>query len=126
MLVIQIRLRECMATYRRRTSKRMTYGILAKRIEMSRSTLSNLGSEPFINTTLKTISKICVVLETTPAELLEMVEVPDLPGGADGWAPLPETVVLDDVDDDSEDADEDEENINGVTPAEGDADAKAE
>lgn len=115
-----------MATYRRRTSKRMTYGILAKRIEMSRSTLSNLGSEPFINTTLKTISKICVVLETTPAELLEMVEVPDLPGGADGWAPLPETVVLDDVDDDSEDADEDEENINGVTPAEGDADAKAE
>jgi DNA-binding Xre family transcriptional regulator len=71
---ILIKLREAMLAYARRTGERMTYAILAERTGLAEGTLHNMGSHRKYNTTLTTLAKVCSALETTPGELLELVD----------------------------------------------------
>lgn len=71
---IVIKLREAMIAYKRRTGERMTYTALAERTGIAQGTLRNMGSQPGYNATISTLTKICLALNVTPADLLELVE----------------------------------------------------
>jgi DNA-binding Xre family transcriptional regulator len=70
--VLQVKLREAMEEYRRRTGERMTYGLLAKRTGLSTATLESLGTRYTYNTRLSTIEKLCTVLGCQPGDLLAL------------------------------------------------------
>jgi putative transcriptional regulator len=70
--VIQIKLREMMKDYRRRTGERMTYDRLAERTGLSQATLASLASRDAYDTRLSTIEKLCRALGCTPGELLDL------------------------------------------------------
>ncbi len=72
-----------MIAYKRRTAERMTYEILAERTGIAEGTLRNMGSQPGYNATVSTLTKICVALDVTPGDLLELT---DDPMGAKGAA----------------------------------------
>ena len=75
---IVVKLREAMLAFKRRTGGKMTYKILAERTGLAAGTLHNMGSKPRYAPGLATLAKICVALNATPGDLLELVE--DLPG----------------------------------------------
>ena len=72
--MIAIKLREAMEAYKRRTSERMTYDILAEKTGIGHGTLRTIGSRDDYNATLATLEKICWALDVTPADLLELVD----------------------------------------------------
>ena len=76
---IEIKLREAMLAYKRRTGERMTYAILAERTDLAEGTLHNMGSHRKYNATLATIAKICRALDVSPGDLLELIDDPRKP-----------------------------------------------
>jgi DNA-binding Xre family transcriptional regulator len=70
--MIQVKLREAMEEYRRRTGKRLTYAVLAQRTGISVETLQSLAARPGYNTRLSTIEKLCQVLRCAPGDLLAL------------------------------------------------------
>jgi DNA-binding Xre family transcriptional regulator len=71
--MIAIKLREAMETYKRRTGRRMTYQILAERTGIGHGTLRIIGSRDDYNATLRLIEKLCLALNVTPGDLLEIM-----------------------------------------------------
>ena len=74
--MIAIKLREAMQAYKRNHGEKMTYKILAERTGIAQGTVSNIGSRDNYNATLATIEKICIALEVSPGELLEIIKDP--------------------------------------------------
>ena len=74
--MIAIKLREAMEAYKRRTSKRMTYDILVEKTGIGHGTLRTIGSRDDYNATLELIEKLCLALEVTPGDLLEITPDP--------------------------------------------------
>ena len=72
--MIEVKLREAMEQYRRRTGERITYRMLADRTGLARSTLESIATRRGYNASLVTIDKICRVLGCSPGELLEYGE----------------------------------------------------
>lgn len=68
--MIEVRLREVLNTYYRRTGKRLTYSELAERTGLSRPTLESMASRRGYNASLASIDKLCCVLECRIDELL--------------------------------------------------------
>jgi DNA-binding Xre family transcriptional regulator len=68
--VIEVRLRETMEAYRRRTGKRMTYHTLAKQTGLARSTIESVATRKGYNASLATIDRLCGALGCQPGELL--------------------------------------------------------
>ena len=71
---MRIRLREAMVAYRERTGQRMTYETLSLASGISVATLQSLAARPGYNTCLSTIERVCVALQCTPGDLLELAE----------------------------------------------------
>lgn len=69
--MIEVKLREAILAYERRTGKRITYGELAKRTALSQATVEAIGSRPTYNATLGTIDKLCSALD---CELTDLVQ----------------------------------------------------
>lgn len=69
-LMIEIRLREAMGTFRRRTGERLTYHDLATRTGLSRATLESMASRRGYNASLASIDKLCEALQCELNELL--------------------------------------------------------
>ena len=67
-----IRLREMMDAYEARTGEHLTYGELAARTELSRSTIESMATRPSYNASLDAIERICVALHCQPGELLRL------------------------------------------------------
>lgn len=62
-----------MERFRLRTGQRLTYDRLATLAGLSRATIEAIASRSDYNTTLSTIEKICVALDCTPGDLLEVL-----------------------------------------------------
>jgi DNA-binding Xre family transcriptional regulator len=77
--MIAIKLREAMEDYKRRTGRRVTYQILSESTGISAATFHKIGSRDDYNATLATVEKICLALNTTPADLLQMIPDPPKP-----------------------------------------------
>lgn len=67
-----------MAAYRQRTGQKLTYELLAEQTGIALTTLQSLATRPGYNARLSTIEKICVALECSPSDLLEMSDDSDL------------------------------------------------
>ncbi len=76
---IAIKLRDAIQAYKRRTGGRMTYQILSERTGIAEGTLRNMGSRPNYNATIATLTKVCVALDVTPGDLLELIDAPPKP-----------------------------------------------
>lgn len=76
---VAIKLRDAMEAYRRRTGDRMTYKKLAVKTGLSAGALRIMGTKIGYNATLRTIGKLCVALEATPGDLLEVIDKPPQP-----------------------------------------------
>ncbi len=74
--MIVIKLREAMQLYKRRTGRKMTYGILAAQSGISQTTIAKIGGGKPYNATLTTIDKICRVLAVALDDLLEREKDP--------------------------------------------------
>ena len=69
-MVIEVKLRQAMELYRRRTGERMTYQLLSERTGLSRPTIESIATRRTYNASLSTIDKICTALGCTLSELL--------------------------------------------------------
>ena len=67
---IQIRLRECLDLYERRTGSRLSYRELARRASVSEDTIESIASRSSYNPTLRTLERLCNALGVSPSELL--------------------------------------------------------
>lgn len=74
--MLAIKLQEAMKQYRRRTGQKMTYELLSKRIGIAAGTLASMGSRFGYSTSTTNIEKICIGLDITPGELLEVIPEP--------------------------------------------------
>jgi DNA-binding Xre family transcriptional regulator len=72
--LIRIKLREAMDLYRATTGQRLTYEDLAAACGLSVATLQSLGARHNYNTRLSTVTRLCVALQCTPGDLLELVK----------------------------------------------------
>jgi DNA-binding Xre family transcriptional regulator len=70
--LIRILLREAIERYQQRTGVRLTYKILAEKTGISAETLQSLAARPGYNTRLSTVERLCLALECSPGELLEL------------------------------------------------------
>ena len=70
--MIRVKLREAMDAYRQRTGIKLTYELLAEQTGIALTTLQSLAARPGYNTRLSTIEKLCVALQCSPGDLLEM------------------------------------------------------
>jgi DNA-binding Xre family transcriptional regulator len=68
--MIEVRLRETMEAYRRRTGERMTYHNLAEKTGLARSTIESVAARKGYNASLATIDRLCWALGCQPGELL--------------------------------------------------------
>jgi DNA-binding Xre family transcriptional regulator len=75
--MIRVKLREAMDAYRQRTGIKLTYELLAEQTGIALTTLQSLAARPGYNTRLSTIEKLCVALQCSPSDLLEMSDDPD-------------------------------------------------
>ena len=75
--MLVLKLKDAMEAYRRRTGERMTYAMLAEQTGIAASTLRTIGSNLRYHTTLGNVEKICLALNVSPGDLLEII--PDLP-----------------------------------------------
>ena len=71
-----IKLRQAMESYYHRYGERWTYKTLADRTGLSESTFESIGTNRNYNATLATIEKICLALDVTPGDLLELIPDP--------------------------------------------------
>jgi DNA-binding Xre family transcriptional regulator len=67
-----VKLREAMRAHQERTGVRLTYASLAEMTGLSVDTLASLAARPTYDTRLSTIEKLCLALECTPGDLLEL------------------------------------------------------
>ena len=74
--MIVVKVKEAMERYRYRTGERLTYEKLAELTGLARPTIVAIASRLDYNTTLTTIEKLCVALECTPCDLLELMPDP--------------------------------------------------
>jgi len=70
--MIRVKLRDAMEAYRQRTGIKLTYELLAEQTGIALTTLQSLAARPGYNTRLSTIEKLCVALQCSPGDLLEM------------------------------------------------------
>lgn len=84
--MIAIKLRQAMDAHRLRTGERVTYHDLARLTGLTEATLEAIGSRPAYRPGLEAIEKICIALDITPGDLLEIIpdprddpEAPDAP-----------------------------------------------
>jgi DNA-binding Xre family transcriptional regulator len=77
--MLVVKLKDAMEAYRRRTGQRMTYAMLAERTGISASTLRTLGSVLGYHSTLANIERLCVALDATPGDMLEIIPDPPKP-----------------------------------------------
>ena len=70
--MIRVKLREALAVYEERTGVRLTYGDLAKSTGLAPSTVESMASRAHYNASLRSIAKLCAVLECSPGELLSL------------------------------------------------------
>ena len=68
--MIEVRLRQAMEAYRRRTGVRVTYQALAMQTGLARSTIESVATRKGYNASLATIDKLCDALGCQPGELL--------------------------------------------------------
>ncbi len=68
-----------MQAYKRQTGERMTYHILAERTGIAQGTLEVMGSRADYNATIRTLERICLALDVTFGELLEIIPDPPKP-----------------------------------------------
>ncbi len=61
-----------MEAYRQRTGNKLTYELLAEQTGIALTTLQSLAARPGYNTRLSTIEKLCIALQCSPSDLLEM------------------------------------------------------
>jgi DNA-binding Xre family transcriptional regulator len=61
-----------MEAYRQRTGTKLTYELLSEKTGIALTTLQSLAARPGYNTRLSTIEKLCIALQCTPSDLLEM------------------------------------------------------
>lgn len=69
-VTIGIRLREMMERYSAKTGERLTYAHLASLSGIAQTTIESIASRKDYNPTLKTLARLCVVLDCAPGELL--------------------------------------------------------
>lgn len=69
--LLQIRLKDVLEAYHRRTGERITYATLSARTGLSVPTIESLATRPGYNTRLSTIEKLCRELGCQPGDLLE-------------------------------------------------------
>ena len=74
--MVAIKLREAMEAYRRRTGERMTYKRLAERTGIAKGTLEVIGKRLGYNATIGTLENICVELDVSFGDLLEIIPDP--------------------------------------------------
>ncbi|MGD8453012.1 MAG: helix-turn-helix transcriptional regulator [Phycisphaerae bacterium] len=74
--MITVKLKDAMEAYRRRTGERMTYAKLSQLTDISQSTLRKIGSVLSYHPTLSNIERICVALDATPGDMLEIIPDP--------------------------------------------------
>ena len=74
--MVAIKLREAMEAYRRHTGERMTYERLAERTGIAKGTLEVIGKRLGYNATIGTLEKICLALDVTFGDLLEIIPDP--------------------------------------------------
>lgn len=75
--MLAIKIQEAMKRYKRLTGEKMTYKILSERTGIGASTLGSMGSRLGYSTSTSNIEKLCIALDITPGELLEVL--PDTP-----------------------------------------------
>ena len=68
--VIEVKLRDAMKRYQRRTGERITYQLLAEKTGLARTTIESIATRLGYNTSLSTIDKICTALDCSLGELL--------------------------------------------------------
>lgn len=71
---MRVRIREAMDAYRTRTGERMTYQKLAAASGLSIATLQSLAARSEYNTRISTIERLCVALQCSPGDMLELTE----------------------------------------------------
>ncbi len=69
-----VKLRAVMEDYRLRHGRRMTYQELAEKTGLALSTIKAIGSDPTYHPTLTNVEKLCLALEATPGEMMEIVQ----------------------------------------------------
>jgi len=69
---IRIKLRAAISEYQRRTGERLTYKDLACKTGLSKPTLESMAARRDYNTRLSTIEQLCIALDCTPGDLLEI------------------------------------------------------
>jgi putative transcriptional regulator len=74
-MLIRIRLREALEANSERTGRKWTYADLAKETGLSRATIESIATRPSYNATLDCIARLCSALDTSPGELLELINV---------------------------------------------------
>ncbi len=72
--MIAIKLKEAMESYRRRKGQRVTYEKLSEMTGIALGTVQSIGSRDDYNATLAIIERVCWALDTTPADLLELID----------------------------------------------------
>ena len=77
--MIRVKLREAMEAYRLRTGQRLTYAKLAEMSGVAEGTLNSIGSRLAYNVTLASVEKICLALDISFHDLLEMIDDPPKP-----------------------------------------------
>lgn len=78
--MIRVKLREAMDAYRQRTGTKLTYELLAAETGIALTTLQSLAARAGYNTRLSTIEKICIALNCSPGDLLELSTDSEEPG----------------------------------------------
>ena len=68
--MIEVRLRDMIAAYEKRTGEKLVYADLAKRAGVSRATVESLASRSGCNATLTTIDRLCTALGCALTDLV--------------------------------------------------------
>lgn len=78
-LMIRVKLREVMESYRLHTGERISYARLAEMSGVAEGTLNSIGSRLGYQPNLATIERICRALDVPLHELLELIDDPPKP-----------------------------------------------
>ena len=69
-----VKLKESMLAYQRRTGEKITYEDLAELTGLSAGTVQSIATREKYHPTLANVEKLCLALEATPGEMLEIVQ----------------------------------------------------
>jgi DNA-binding Xre family transcriptional regulator len=75
--MIFVKLKEAILAYRRRTGKHITYEDLSKVTGLAATTLQSIATRQDYHPTLANVEKLCLALDVSLHEMLEMI--PDAP-----------------------------------------------